>query len=325
MRRRQRPVESATRQLARTRDPTRMSVPTSTLNASEGRLGAIMSWERRLPAGVTFNGRTRQGFSIGVSMPVGDDGLSPCVCPADKEHRFKAAVLPGEGDSDTIFCPYCGHSGSVTQFMPAQMARARAAMEQAAAQYMHAELDKMLGNAFGRFPRSTGSGISFSYTPARPPSPRPIPTFEVEPTRRSMQCIDCQEQFAVYSLAMFCPACGRLAPAQQLAELIKVERERLDSFDHLDDQTRRTFIENGVVSTTYEATIKNGFTALETYLKDSFARKATSVQKAPPTGMFQRLDDANDLYRTYLGLDLAATVGTDVWTALQRLQRSGTC
>lgn len=122
----------------------------------------------------------------------------------------------------------------------------------------------------------------------------------------------------MYSLATFCPACGRLAPAQQLAELIQVERDRLDSFDQLDAQTRRRFIENGVVSTTYEATIKNGFTALETYLKDNFTRNAASVQKAPSSTTFQRLDDANLLYRTHLGIDLAATVGADVWTELQR-------
>jgi hypothetical protein len=278
-----------------------------------------MGWESRLPDGVVFNGFTSEGFSLGVSMPIGEDGLWPCVCPDDVDHSFKVAITQNDVcESDMMYCPYCGKHAPTEDFLADQMRRAHAAMEQAATQYMHAEVDKMLRNAFGSHRNRSGSGVTFSFTPGTPPAPQPLPIVEVEPTRRAMRCSECNEYFAVYSLATYCPSCGQLAPAQQFMMLVKVERDRVVSFDLLEHEVRRTFIENGLVATTYESAFKNGFNALETYLKQRFQREATAVVKQPPSTTFQRLDDANALYQTHLSVDLEAVAGPETWQALHR-------
>jgi hypothetical protein len=200
------------------------------------------------------------------------------------------------------------------------MPRLNAAMEAAAEQYAHQALDDILSKAFGK---RTGPGsrsglfdVSISYEPGRPPPRRILPTYDIEPTRRTMRCNRCGEAFAVYGLAIYCPTCGQLAPAQQFAELIRVQRDRLAAFDGLDAQTRRELLEAGVVTSTYESTLKDGFGALETYLKNRFQQDAKNVMKPPGTTTFQRLDDTNQLYKQHLGVDLEAAVGPQVWAAL---------
>jgi len=86
----------------------------------------------------------------------------------------------------------------------------------------------------------------------------------------------------VYGLAIYCPSCGQLAPAQQFVELVRVQRDRLAALDGLDAQTRRNLVEAGVVTSIYESTFKDGFGALETYLKDRFQQDAKNLTKPRP-------------------------------------------
>src|SRR6266699_1869578 len=92
----------------------------------------------------------------------------------------------------------------------------------------------------------SGTGISLSYRPGTLPSTRSLPAYEIEPTRRSMTCLHCGEVFAVYGLAIYCPQCGQLAPQQQFAELIRVQRDRLAALELLDGDIRRELEEAGV-------------------------------------------------------------------------------
>jgi hypothetical protein len=81
-------------------------------------------WHSRLPDGVTYNRRVPGGFELGVVMPAGEDGLSPCQCPDHQEHRFKVTIAQSGDTADTMFCLYCGRQAQVPEFMPQQMARA---------------------------------------------------------------------------------------------------------------------------------------------------------------------------------------------------------
>jgi len=278
-----------------------------------------VSWDSRLPDGVEFKGRTAEGFRIGVSMPTGEDGLSPCLCPDEPTHRFKVAITPSDAATDsTLWCPYCGLQAPTRTFMPDQMARARAAMEQVAQRYMRDSIDKMMRDAFGKpAPRRT-SGISVEYRPGPRRSYRPLPTFEVEPTRRPMTCSRCDETWAVYGLATYCPVCGLLAPAQQLTTLIAVHRDRVTEMDNLDPDVLQRLVESGVVAATYESSFKDGFGALETYLKNRFFEEAPPLPKPPHPTTFQRLADTNELYKQHFGIDLEALAGPATWSALIR-------
>src|SRR5829696_8635555 len=133
-----------------------------------------MSWQHRLPHGVRHEGSSSQGFTLSVSLPVGDDGLAPLQCPADAGHRFKVSLTPSaSGSSSDGYCPYCGTRAATDEFLADQMPLLNAAMEAAAEQYAHQAFNDILNNAFGKRarPRSRSNllNISISYEPERSP------------------------------------------------------------------------------------------------------------------------------------------------------------
>jgi hypothetical protein len=291
-------------------------------------------WERRLPEGVHVTSRDRSGFRLGIAMPVGEDGLWPMRCPEHREdHFFKIEVTQkSDNDKDSgtetedppLYCPYCGHGADLWDFAPEQHARLRAAANAAAEQYMSSLLDEMLGKAFGGRNRSSSSrrsgiSIGFEFKPGNPPRRRSLPEpGEVEETRRTMQCRACEEVVAVYGLAIYCPNCGQLAPAQQFGELIRMHRDGLAALDTLPQEVKRELTESGALGANYENTIKDGFGALETFLRARFEADAPDVSLQGKGNVFQRLGDAADLYREYLGVDLPVLLGTDGWENLNQ-------
>lgn len=284
-------------------------------------------WEQRLPDGVRIHGRGKDFFSLGVALPGGEDGLWLLRCPQHPtDHVFKVVVTQNEGAAKTsdLYCPYCGHhEDEIWPFAPGQKARLKAAARAAAEQFIAAELSDVLSKAFGgrshSSSRGPGFGVDVSYKPGRPPGRRTLPTFEVEETRRTMQCGVCSERFAVYGLALYCPNCGQMAPVQQFTELIRVQQDRLSALDALPADHKRTLADGGVLTATYESTLKDGFSALEAYLKGRFVSDAPTVSLNGKGAVFQRLDDAADLYRGHLGVDLPALVGPDGWAHLGRV------
>lgn len=255
-------------------------------------------WERRLPDGVEVSSRNADGFTLAVPIPT-EDGLWLCVCPQEADHRFKIEVSTEGEDTSDIHCPYCGHLAPLWDFASEQMERVLAAGRAAAEQMVQYELSKMLGDVFGSHRNRRGSGVSFTYEAGRAPPRRTLPDVTNEPTRRTLTCARCEEKVAVYGLAVYCPACGRMAPAQQFAELIRGHRERLAALDGLDPAARRGLDDAGVSSLTHESTVKDAFGALETYLKDRFHEAAPHVEVPRSRGnIFQRLDDATPSMRS---------------------------
>ncbi len=289
-------------------------------------------WERRLPEGVNLESRDRFGFRLGVAMPVGEDGLWPMRCPVHPEdHLFKIEVTQKpyndegsdpETEDSPLFCPYCGHAAELWDFAPEQHARLMAAATAAAEQYAASMLDEMLGKAFGGQSRSSPrrSGISIEFKPGTPPRRRRLPQQgEFEETRRTMQCQACEEIVAVYGLAIYCPNCGQLAPAQQFGELIRMHRDGLAALDSLPQEIKRGLAESGVLAANFENTIKDGFGALETFLRARFEADAPDIPLQGMGNVFQRLGDAAELYRKHLDVHLPALLGTDGWEHLNQV------
>lgn len=217
-----------------------------------------MSWDSRLPDGLSSGGNV-PGFKLGVEMTTDEQGLSPCQCPDEPSHRFKVAATSTEQVVDsTMWCPYCGKHAPTRDFMPEQMARARAAVAREATRRMERNLDKMMRDMAAKFSRRAGrsGGITIQYKPAPRRLTRPLPTYEIEPTRRAMTCSRCNETCAVYGLATYCPACGRHAPAQQLTTLSPSIETALRNWTTSTPPPSSDSPTAGIITATYESSFK---------------------------------------------------------------------
>jgi hypothetical protein len=140
-----------------------------------------MAWQHRLPDGVRHEGGLSQGFTLGVSLPVGEDGLAPLQCPVDAGHRFKVPLIQGaSGESSDCYCPYRGARAATDEFLADQMPRLTAAMEAAAEQYAH-QFGQVIGVFVAAHRDAKAAGRFFEQaigttkvTPLRwPPTERP--------------------------------------------------------------------------------------------------------------------------------------------------------
>ena len=288
-------------------------------------------WENRLPDGMSYRGRAGHELDFTMTFPVDDDGLSPLRCPQDPNHEFKALIVSGspddtESDADVperqparLHCPYCGHSSDdAYDFMPEHLQLAREAMKAAAEQFVHDEVNKMLGNAFGGQPSrpSSGFGISMSYKSGSPPPIRALPPLRIEATRRAVTCSACSATFAVYGIARYCPSCGQLGSADAFGEAIDKHRRSLATLEDADADTLRRYREAGLLQSTWENTLKDGIGALETFLKETFASLAPAEAQPRDTRIFQRFEGAADLLREHLAIDLPQELAAERWNQL---------
>ena len=114
------------------------------------------------------------------------------------------------------------------------------------------------------------------------------------------------------------PELRPMAPVQQFGELIRLHRDGLAALDSLPQEIKRGLAESGVLGANFENTIKDGFGALETFLRAWFEAEAPDI----PLGngnVFQRLDDAAELYRRHLEVDLLAVLGPEGWAHLNEV------
>jgi hypothetical protein len=95
--------------------------------------------------------------------------------------------------------------------------------------------------------------------------------------------------------------------------------KRLPALDSIPTEQKRLLAESGVLTANYESTIKDGFTALETYLKSRFAADARAVSLAGKRAVFQRLDEAAGSVPEHLSTNLRGLVGQQAWRRLLRV------
>ena len=121
-----------------------------------------MSWQHRLPHGISGFRQIGQGFEASVSIPADEEGFFGRQCP-DCERFFKMQVEQWEAlpDAAIVTCPYCGHQPEdVNDFMtPQQNQRVQSAAEALAEQYMHQTLQKVFSGLRTRRLRPGESGI----------------------------------------------------------------------------------------------------------------------------------------------------------------------
>ena len=274
----------------------------------------------RFPPGVKFLGKSGDEFTLAVTMPEDEEGFFGRECPSCQRH-FRVAsddyeVLP---DEQMLWCVYCGHHDHNDEFVTAQqMAR----LEQAATSYAEQVVNEMLDETFGKMSRRSRSSrdsfiqISWDVEPSRP---TPLPGINEERLIRERACPDCALRYAVFAEHRYCPVCGQLPALATALDSLSAEAKRLDALADIPEATHAQLRESGVLDRTYVDTIENAVGIVETLAERAFkSHVAEADQILRGRGqVFQRLNDLADLYGTYLGIELPASLGT-AWPALLR-------
>lgn len=285
----------------------------------------IVSWQERLPDGLSNIESTDEGFRASISLPADDDGFFGRECPAC-EQPFKMNVdqwdaLPDEAQ---VTCPYCGEQPEdVNDFMtPDQSERVDTAINALTEQYVHGAFSDMLRRSFGSQPRRIGGGmfsIEMSVATGTPPPISVLPEYVEEKIRRTITCSNCSTIYAVYGASAFCPVCGPRAAFATVIEAIEAARSALGLEDLLPEDTREQARAVGVFGTVAADTVKRVVTLFEVFGRSQFEERVPThvdaLRKAG-RGVFQRLDDADDLFDEHAGLRLSALVDSDTWARL---------
>lgn len=284
-----------------------------------------MSWQERLPDGLSNIETTDEGFQASLSLPVDEDGFLGRECPAcEQPFKMNADQWQALPDEPQVVCPYCGEQPEdVNDFMtPDQRERVDAAINALAEQYVHGAFSDMLRQSFGSRPRRTGGGmfsIEMSVDTGSPPPIRVLPEYVEEKVRRTITCSNCSTIYAVYGASAFCPVCGPRATLATVIEAIEAARTALSLEDLLPEDAREQARAIGVFGNVAADTIKRVVTLFEVFARNQFEERVEAhvdaLRKAG-RGVFQRLDDADDLFGEHAGLRLSALVGADTWTRL---------
>jgi uncharacterized Zn finger protein (UPF0148 family) len=282
-----------------------------------------VSWQHRVPHGISGFRETGQGFEASVSIPADEEGFFGRQCP-ECQRFFKMRVdewgaLP---DDAIVTCPYCGRRPEdVNDFMTAQQnQRVQSAAEALAEQYVHQALQDAFSGLGTRRLRPGESGIEIRVSHDPPPPVRSLATYVEEQVRRTITCDRCETVYAVYGATAFCPVCGPRGAADTVTEAIERGRRSLGLEDALPDDLREQARADGVFDKAAADAVKEVVTLFEVFARDQFAARVPGHQEIVQQhgrGVFQRLDDVDALFAEHAGTSISAHVPEAVWLQLQ--------
>jgi hypothetical protein len=274
-----------------------------------------------LPDGASYEGENPDGtMSFRISMPLDDHGYFGRECP-ECEQLFRIAGDDYEALPDDVhlWCVYCGHSDDHTEFVTSQqMERALRVAGDVGVQMAGDALDAAFGSLASQHRRGP---LRITYR-SEPFFPDPLPGITEEEMIRERCCASCGLHYAVFGEHRFCPVCGPLTASVAAQDALAAEAARLAVLDLIPQEARGALREQGVYDRAYVDVVKNVVGVVEALAKAEFTRRvanASEALKGKGSNVFQRLEDAADLFRDYLGVDLRAGMGDNDWQALLAL------
>lgn len=286
-----------------------------------------MSWQDLpKPDGVSEITESDDGFEVSISIPSDEEGFFGRECPScEAPFKMRSDEYKALPDEIELTCPYCGHREEHSAFMSAaQHARAMAAAEGLVEQWVHGQMNDILGSTFGRRSprprRDAFISIETSYTPGAPPPVRELPDALEEQTRRVVECSTCGNHHAVYSATSFCPVCGPRPAGEKVLEAITAAREALAVEDRLGEDERETLRAAGVFERFAVDAIESTVSLFQIFAREQFRQRVPDAQQHTKGkgNVFQRLDDTAALCAEHADVNLVELAGEERWQRLKR-------
>ena len=257
------------------------------------------------------------GTGITVSIPTDADGYLDRECPNDRcLFGFK---VEGEDWRDRVgegsaFCPMCRHealkkSWFTTDQVEFMQASARAHLAQRIGQASRA--DARAVNAS----QKPGQFIMMRMTVNDAPSPLVVPLQAAEPMRQRASCEVCGCRYSYIGSAFFCPCCGHNSAVGTLRQTLAGVRLAATSAAQL---RAAIPIDDAEIMALHLR--EKGMSDVVTALQRLGERLWETLPSTKPTprNIFQRLDDASQLWLGATGQDFTAFLNPDEMHRLHR-------
>ncbi|MGN6131683.1 MAG: hypothetical protein ACTHOK_15180 [Nocardioidaceae bacterium] len=271
----------------------------------------------RFPEGVEFDGESRDGAQMRVSIPLDSSGHLGRECPECKQQfRIQNEDYSALADETRLWCVYCGHQDETDQFYTQEQVDR---LHRVAQDYGSQLIGKMLDDSFRSMARSSRRNefVRVSYR-SKPFYPEPLPAIDQENLVRQRTCDGCRVRYGVFGEHRFCPVCGPLAAKTVALDALNADEVRIRVLGEVDRDTLASLRQGGVLDRTYADTIENVVGIVEAFAERTF-RYCVPGADAVLHGrgkIFQRLNDLADLYRDHVGADVRVDLA-EVWPMLE--------
>lgn len=275
----------------------------------------------RMPDGAEIESESGSTVKISVAIPADDAGYFGRECPSCKRifrmHVEEYKALP---DGLRLTCPYCCHEEDHSQFFTKQQIdRTMGAAQEYASQLVAGSLDNIFTNMTRRV-NSRGGAVRMTYSGSSRlrAAPKPLPVIVEEAPIRERTCDRCLNRYAVFGDHVACPVCGPHPPKTVATDALDAQEAALSVVNHVPSEVLAQLREAGALEKTAAGVIGSVVGTIETFLKQTFlARVAGGDAIIVGKGnVFQRLEDAAQLYKDYLAIDLPAALGAPDWGRL---------
>lgn len=274
----------------------------------------------RLPDGAAIVSEEDGVVKMSVTMPVDDIGHLGRQCPdCERMFRINAEDYKALPDDQLLTCPYCCVVKSHSEYMTEQQRqRALAAVGEYAQQLVKASLSDSFRNLAQKSRTRGRGGVSITYTASADMEPDALPEIDEESPIRERTCIQCSTRYAIFGEHIACPVCGRLPPEVVSKDALESQEVTLAMLEDLPTDLLNQLRESGALDRTAAGTLGSVVSILEAFLKQIFLVRVVGgdAMIAGKGNVFQRLDDASELYRDHLRIDFPAALGTSDWDRL---------
>ena len=216
---------------------------------------------------------------IQVTLPLDQEGMLGCQCPADTCGRYFKVNPESGGSVEVEACPYCEAPADSQDFAtPEQVEYAMGVAGDQVADLVFARLHG-IADRFNRQQRGGLIELQMDVKRERP-TPRPYSERLLE-TR--VRCDSCTLEFAVYGVFASCPACQRLNALTTCLASLEVARKRVH---HANDPN----IDNTLRGQFPRDALRDGVSAFDSYGKALRAKYPDRLRSKAKTNLFQDLD-----------------------------------
>ena len=257
------------------------------------------------------------GTSISVSIPTDADGYLDRECPNDLclfEFKVECDDWTNKVFDDSAFCPMCRHQAPKRSWFTTEQVEyiaqnGQAHLNQRLGQAMRADANAL--NATQR----RGQFITMRMTVSDTPQALVVPLQAAETMRQRASCEACECRYSYIGSAFFCPCCGHNSAVGTFQQTLAGVRLAATSAAQL---RAALPIDDAEIMALQlrEKGMSDVVTALQRLGEQLWERLPGT--KPAPRNVFQRLDDASQLWFSVTGVEFTAFLTPD---EMQRLRR----